>query len=52
VYLIAIEDLPMQHQATLRIEPPRNNQVQRVRWARDYEIGTVAIGGLRALSGA
>jgi hypothetical protein len=26
--------------------------VRRLRWVRDYEIGTVAIGGLRAPSGA
>ena len=35
-----------------RVDPPKNNQNDRVRWARDYEIGTVAIGGLRAPSGA
>jgi len=52
VYLIPIKDLPLKSHGTLRVDPPRNNQLQRVRWARDYEIGTVAIGGLRAPSGA
>jgi hypothetical protein len=37
---------------TSGVYPTLNNQLQRVRWARDYEIGTVAIGGLRAPSGA
>ena len=52
VYLVPIEDVPLKDAARLRVEPPRNNQSLRVRWARDYEIGTVAIGGLRAPSGA
>jgi hypothetical protein len=52
VYLIPIEDIPLKSYATLRVEPSRNNQFDRVRWARDYEIGTVAIGGLRARAGA
>lgn len=52
VYLIGMADIPMKRMATLRITPTRNNQAQRVRWACDYEIGTVAIGGLRAPSGA
>jgi hypothetical protein len=52
VYLIPIEHLPMKRMARLRVEPSKNNQHGRVRWARDYEIGTVAIGGLRAPSGA
>ncbi len=52
VYLIPIDDLPMKRMARLRVEPTKNNQAYAVRWARDYEIGTVAIGGLRAPSGA
>ena len=51
-YLVPIDDLPLRRYATLRVEPARNNQRERIRWARDYEIGTVAIGGLRAPSGA
>jgi PD-(D/E)XK endonuclease len=52
VYLVPIADVPTRNSAALRVDPPRNNQLQKVRWARDYEIGTVAIGGLRAPSGA
>jgi PD-(D/E)XK endonuclease len=52
VYLVPINALKADHTAALRLDPPRNNQVVGIRWARDYEIGTVAIGGLRAPSGA
>jgi hypothetical protein len=52
VYLIPIEDASNSQRCWLRVDPPQNNQRQRIRWARDYEIGTVAIGGLRASSGA
>jgi hypothetical protein len=38
VYLIPIEDLPAKSTATLRVDPPRNNQLTRVRFARPYEI--------------
>jgi PD-(D/E)XK endonuclease len=52
VYLVPINALSVDHRAALRVDPPRNNQHVNVRWAADYEIGTVAIGGLRAPSGA
>jgi hypothetical protein len=52
VYLIPIKDISAKRHCYLRVEPSKNNQYQRVRWAHDYEIGTVAIGGLRAPSGA
>jgi hypothetical protein len=52
VYLVPIDDVPLKTRATLRVKAPRNNQFRGVRWAADYEIGTVAIGGLRAPSGA
>lgn len=52
VYLIPMPDITTARQCWLRVEPTRNRQSRRVRWARDYEIGTVAIGGLRAPSGA
>ncbi|HEY3542421.1 MAG TPA: group I intron-associated PD-(D/E)XK endonuclease [Gaiellaceae bacterium] len=52
IYLVPIAEVPNKRGCWLRTEAPRNNQLQRVRWARDYEIGTVAIGGLRAPSGA
>jgi hypothetical protein len=51
IYLIPILDLPQAH-ASLRVEHPRNNQLHRVRFASDYEIGRVAIEGLRGPSGA
>jgi PD-(D/E)XK endonuclease len=38
VYLIPIEDLPSGGRATLRVDPPRNNQFNGVRFARAYEI--------------
>jgi hypothetical protein len=37
---------------SLRVEPPKNNQIDRIRFAADYEIGRVAIEGLRVSSGA
>jgi hypothetical protein len=52
VYLIPIEHLPMKYTARLRVERSKNNQHENVRWAGAYEIGTVAIGGLRGPSGA
>jgi hypothetical protein len=52
VYLVPIGALDAEQHGSLRVESPRNNQYRRVRWAKDYEIGTVAIGGLRAPSGA
>jgi hypothetical protein len=52
MYLVPIDDLDVNWHATLRVGPPRDNQQGRIRRARDYEIGTVAIGGLRAPSGA
>ncbi|MBK5223721.1 MAG: hypothetical protein JJE52_12800 [Acidimicrobiia bacterium] len=36
-YLVPIGDVPTRL-CTLRLVPPRNNQVQGVRWAADYEI--------------
>jgi hypothetical protein len=52
VYVIPMSDIATKRQCWLRIEPPKNNQARAIRWARDYEIGTVAIEGLRAPSGA
>ena len=51
-YLVPIHDLPLRRQAALRVDPPRNNQRERIRYAADYEIGRVARGGLRGSSGA
>ena len=52
VYLIPMSDLQLTREAALRVDPPRNNQRRRIRLAADYEIGRVAIGELRASSGA
>jgi hypothetical protein len=51
VYLVPIADAPQNNTASLRLSPPRNNQSKHVRWAADYEIGRVAIAGLRGPSG-
>ncbi|MDP9261031.1 MAG: hypothetical protein M3O89_03570 [Actinomycetota bacterium] len=52
VYMIPIGDLPLRAAAHLRIDPPRNNQRKRIRFAADYEIARVTTEGLRASSGA
>src|SRR3954468_7598484 len=46
VYLIPIADLSNRNAAWPRVDPPKNNQHDRIRWAADYEIGRVAIEGL------
>lgn len=38
VYIIPIGDLPLVREAKLRLAPPRNSQVKRIRWAAEYEI--------------
>jgi PD-(D/E)XK endonuclease len=38
VYLVPIAEIPGNTQATLRFDPPRNNQKKGVRMAADYEI--------------
>jgi hypothetical protein len=52
LYLVPIDDLPTKTAAYLRVVPPVNNQHRKVRFAADYEIGRVAIEGLRGPSGA
>jgi hypothetical protein len=52
VYLVPISDLEMDTHASLRVQPTLNNQRKGVRFAEDYEIGRVAIEGLRGPSGA
>ena len=41
VYLIPIADLAVRVQAALRVDMPRNGQKQRIRFASDYEVGTL-----------
>jgi hypothetical protein len=43
VYLVPIDEVPLRRQGALRVEPPRNNQVRRIRFAADYEIGRVEL---------
>jgi hypothetical protein len=51
-YLVPITHLPVQHRGALRVDPPKNNQFDRIRLAADYEVGRVSIEGLRGSSGA
>jgi hypothetical protein len=37
-YLVPIEHVPTRYSATLRFDPPRNNQRVGIRFAADYEI--------------
>jgi hypothetical protein len=52
VYLVPIDDLQPLTQASLRVEPTRNRQADRIRWAAEYALGRVTIEGLRGPSGA
>jgi hypothetical protein len=38
VYLVPITDVNVRCTCFLRIDPPKNNQQKRIRWARDYEL--------------
>ena len=42
VYLIPIADITVQVQGALHVDPPRNSQRRRIRYAADYEIGTLS----------
>ena len=37
VYLVPVDEVGS-NCATLRVDPPKNNQSKRVRWAQDYEL--------------
>ncbi len=55
IYLIPIAELAhCARESALRVEPCRNNQSRRIRWAERYLVGSVALttGGLRGPSGA
>jgi len=52
VYLTPISHLRTIRRGYLRVDPPRNSQRERIRFAADYQIGRIAIGGLRGSSGA
>ena len=38
IYLVPIADSPNRGTASLRVDPPRNNQFRRIRFAANYEI--------------
>jgi hypothetical protein len=55
VYLVPVDDVPNRSTAMLRVDPPRNSQRKRIRFASDYEVGTVSCAPtakLRATAGA
>lgn len=53
VYLVPIGDIPVKVQGALRVEPPRNNQRRRIRYAAEYELARVRVTRApRASSGA
>jgi hypothetical protein len=37
IYAVPVDDAPAGH-GYLRVDPPRNGQERRIRWARDYEL--------------
>jgi hypothetical protein len=51
VYLVPI-DAVAESEGRLRLEPTRNNQRRRVRFAAAYEIDSWTVEGLRRLAGA
>lgn len=38
VYLVPITDVTVRSTCFLRVDPPKNDQQKRIRWARDYEL--------------
>jgi hypothetical protein len=43
VYLVPIADVQVRKQAMLRVDPPKNRQSARIRWAANYEIARVDV---------
>jgi hypothetical protein len=43
VYLIPIDEIALARQGALRIDPPRNNQRRRVRYAERYALRSVRV---------
>jgi hypothetical protein len=42
VYLIPIGDVTTRHHGCLRVDPPRNGQRRRIRFAAEYEVARIA----------
>jgi hypothetical protein len=40
-FLIPISEISGHHTIHLRLDPTGNNQAERIKWARDYELGAV-----------
>jgi hypothetical protein len=49
VYLVPIKDAPNRRICALRINPPKNNQSKRIRWAGPYELKPLWEGGTSSL---
>jgi hypothetical protein len=43
-FLIPIAEVNERRGVHLRLEPARNNQARRIRWAHDYEFGAMVLG--------
>jgi len=43
IYLIPIAQIPLRREGALRVDPPKNMQRKRIRFAADYEIGRVML---------
>jgi hypothetical protein len=43
VYLIPIAEIQARNHAVLRVDPPKNGQTKKVRWASTYEIARVDV---------
>ena len=43
VYLVPMANLPLRREGALRVDPPRNMQRKRIRFAARYEIGRVRL---------
>ncbi len=44
VYLVPIEDLRTRREGALRVDPPRNGQKRKIRYAEDYLVRRIEIG--------
>ena len=49
VYLVPVEHIPNRSVAMLRVDPPRNSQRKRIRFASEYEVGTVSFATTKEL---
>jgi hypothetical protein len=52
VYLVPIDKVALGWQGALRVDPPRNGQRRRIRFAADYEIAKVTLSSSSAPGGS